>query len=210
MADIFDIFRSLEKKQSERQGPPTVIVAGLGNPGAKYVTTRHNTGFAAIDHIAAERGAKVIRSSHRALCGECEIEGVRVLLMKPQTYMNNSGEAISAAAKYYKIPPERVIVISDDVTLDPGRIRVRKKGSAGGHNGLKSIIEHLSTDEFPRVRVGVGKLPSPGPDMADFVLGQPCMADRDAIEAAFPRVLEAVSLLCLGKTDEAMSRCNGK
>lgn len=209
MANIFDIFKQIESRRAP-SGPPEYLLVGLGNPGAKYTATRHNMGFIAIDYISEKLGVKVIRSSHKALCGECELSGVKVLLMKPQTFMNSSGEAVISAANFYKLPPERVIVISDDVAIPAGKVRVRPKGSSGGQKGLGDITEKLGTDAFPRIRVGVGAERPAGMDMADFVLGVPSMADREAIDSVMPKVMRAAELLCAGDIDRAMSETNGK
>ena len=209
MANIFDIFKQIESKRTPA-GPPEYLVVGLGNPGAKYTATRHNMGFIAIDYIAEKLGVKVIRSAHKALCGEGEIGGVKVLFMKPQTFMNLSGEAVVSAANFYKIPPEKIIVISDDVAIAAGKVRVRPKGSSGGQNGLRNITEKLGTDGFPRVRVGVGGDRPAGMDMADFVLGVPSLSDREAIDAVMPKVMRAVELISKGDVDRAMSETNGK
>ena len=197
MANIFDIFKQIESKRAS-SGPPEYLLVGLGNPGAKYTATRHNMGFIAIDYISEKLGVKVIRSSHKALCGECELSGVKVLLMKPQTFMNSSGEAVISAVNFYKLPPERVIVISDDVAIPAGQ------------KGLGDITEKLGTDAFPRIRVGVGAERPAGMDMADFVLGVPSMADREAIDSVMPKVMRAAELLCAGDIDRAMSETNGK
>ena len=204
MSSIFDLFKKIEKKSDT--GPVSFIIAGLGNPGAKYEKTRHNVGFMAVDHIADKYGAKIDRAKYNALTATVEIEGVRVLLMKPETFMNNSGVAIGAAASFFKIPPERVLVLHDEISFDPGLLRIRRKGSAGGHNGLKSIIEHLSSEDFPRIKIGVGKKPSPEYDLADWVLGRLPAPDMDAIARRFSDIAEAARLIILGKTDDAMSK----
>lgn len=209
MANIFDIFKSLEAKRTPA-GPPEYILVGLGNPGAKYAATRHNMGFIAIDYISEKLGVSVTKSAHKALCGDAEISGKRVLIMKPQTFMNASGEAVQSAASFYKIPPEKVIVISDDVAIAAGKVRVRPKGSAGGQKGLNDIIEKLGTDAVPRIRIGVGAERPAGFDMADFVLGVPSVTDREAIDAILPKVLGAVELICSGDVDRAMSQTNTK
>ena len=149
------------------------LIVGLGNPGEKYENTRHNVGFQVIDELAERQGRPVQRLKFKALTGLLTIGGEKALVMKPVTYMNLSGEAVRPAADFYKLPPERILVISDDVALAAGRLRIRAKGSAGGHNGLKSIIQHLGTDQFPRIRVGVGEKPHPDYDLADWVLGRP-------------------------------------
>ena len=164
----------------------------LGNPGPKYAGTRHNAGFLAADALSRDKGVNVTRLRFKALTARCDIGGAGVLLMKPQTYMNESGQAVGQAARFYKIPPERVIVVSDDINLPCGRLRMRVKGSAGGHNGLKSIIAHLSSEDFPRIRVGVGAPPSGGSEQIDWVLGVPKNADWDAFSAACTRAAKAV------------------
>ena len=193
----------------KRPGPAEWLVVGLGNPEPKYDTTRHNAGFMAIDHIAAKAGCKVNQLKFKSLCGLCELEGKKVMLLKPTTYMNLSGEAVGEAARFYKIPPDRVLVISDDVSLPQGKLRVRRSGSAGGHNGLKNIIAHLGTDQFPRIKVGVGGKPHPDSDMADWVLSKFTGPDRQAMEAAIARAADAVTCLLSQGVDQAMARYNG-
>lgn len=204
MSNIFDLFKSIEKKTET--GPVTHIVVGLGNPGAKYEKTRHNAGFVAIDHIAAKLGVKLDRVKFHALVCECELGGKRVLLMKPETFMNNSGVAIGEAAKFYKIPPERVIVLHDEISFDAGLFRIRRKGSAGGHNGLKSIIEHLASDCFPRIKIGVGQKPSPDYDLVDWVLGKFPKEAEAAIGARLDDIHSATELMVRGEIDLAMNR----
>lgn len=207
MGNIFDIFKALETKRLP-SGPPEYLIAGLGNPGARYRSTRHNTGFLALDYLAEKYGASVTRSAHHALCGECEIAGHRVLLMKPQTYMNESGVAVSAAASFFRIPPENILILSDDISLVPGKIRIRLHGSCGGQNGLRSITDHLGTETFPRIRIGIGKPTQAGYDLADYVLGVPEPDDKDAIAGTFEKVAGAVECLLEGHPDEAMARYN--
>ncbi len=204
MSDIFDLFKKIEKKEDKL--PITHIVAGLGNPGADYTKTRHNAGFLAIDNLAASVGVKIDRMKFRALVAEASIGGVRVLLMKPQTFMNSSGEAIGDAAAFYKIPPENVIVLHDEISFEPGIMRIRRKGSAGGHNGLKSIIAHLSSDGFPRIKIGVGQKPSPDYDLVSWVLGKFSAEDISKLEAEFESIRKAVELMLVGKIDEAMNK----
>ena len=204
MSNIFDLFKKIEKK--EETGPITHIVAGLGNPGAEYARTRHNAGFMAIDSIAASHGVKIDRLKFRSLVAEASFGSLRVLLMKPQTFMNSSGEAIAEAASFYKIPPENVIVLHDEISFDVGIIRIRRKGSAGGHNGLKSIISHLSSDTFPRIKIGVGQKPSPDYDLINWVLGKFPAEDVQTLEAEFPNIGCAVELMLSGKIDEAMNK----
>jgi len=157
---IFDLFRQIEKKE-ETSAPVSFMIVGLGNPGDKYRETRHNVGFVAVDHLAEGLGIKLDRAKFHALVGEGRIGDVRVLFMKPETYMNNSGVAVGEAASFYKLPPERILVLHDEISFEPGVIRIRRKGSAGGHNGLKSIIASLGSEDFPRIKIGVGKKPSP-------------------------------------------------
>lgn len=184
------------------------IIAGLGNPGAKYEMTRHNAGFLALDLFAVKNNADIKKLKYHSLVREVTISGKRCLLMKPQTFMNNSGEAIGEAAKFYKIPPERVIVISDDTTLDVGKIRIRRKGSAGGHNGLKSIIAHLGSEDFPRVKIGVGKKPDAYTDLADWVLARFPKENEADLKNALENALSAVELIVAGETDKAMNLYN--
>ena len=185
------------------------LLVGLGNPGDKYEGTRHNVGFAAIDQLAEELNVPVQKLKHRALTQSVELGGARVLLMKPITYMNLSGEAVGEAARFYKVPADHVLVISDDVSLPVGKLRVRRGGSAGGHNGLKSIIQHLGTDQFPRVKIGVGQKPHPDYDMADWVLGHFQGEDKKAIDAAVKRAADAVECLLKEGPDRAMNKFNG-
>ena len=158
MADIFELFRQISKPQAS-SAPISWIVVGLGNPGEEYRNTRHNAGFLTIDALADQLGVHIDRMKFHALTAEANIGDARVLLLKPMTYMNESGVAVGEAASFYKIPSDHILVISDDISLSPGKLRLRKKGSAGGQKGLKSIIEHLGTEDFPRLRMGVGAKP---------------------------------------------------
>lgn len=209
MANIFDLFKKIEKKEPSVTGPITHIVVGLGNPGGEYANTRHNAGFLAIDYLAERLGVAIDRAKYRALVGEATIGERRVLLMKPQTFMNLSGEAVREAAAFYHVAPENVIVIYDDVTLDIGRLRVRGKGSDGGHNGMKSMIYQLKSDAFPRVRVGVGKKPHPDFDLADFVLSVFTAEEAKALTATFDTVKKGIELLLAGDLAAAQQVCNG-
>ena len=164
----------------------------LGNPGPRYAGTRHNAGFLAADALAKDKGVKIARVRFRAMTARTELGGAGVLLMKPQTYMNESGQAVGQAARFYKLPPQRVIVVSDDINLPCGRLRVRTKGSAGGHNGLKSIIAHLGSEDFPRIRVGVGAPPQGGNEQIDWVLGVPKNQDWEDFSGACARAAKAV------------------
>ena len=204
MSNIFDLFKKIESKPET--SPVTYIVAGLGNIGKQYEKTRHNIGFLAIDKIAVDVGVKIDRAKFHATVAEANIGGVRVLLMKPTTLMNNSGVAIGEAAAFYKIPPERVIVLHDEISFDPGIIRIRRKGSAGGHNGLKSIIAHLASEDFPRVKIGVGQKPHPEFDLVDWVLGVFPVSDLDKISARFSDISSAVTEIIKGNIDGAMNK----
>ena len=185
------------------------LLVGLGNPGDKYDNTRHNVGFAAIDQLAEELKVPVQKLKYRALTQTVELGGARVLLMKPITYMNLSGEAGGEAARFFKIPADHVLVLSDDVSLPVGKLRIRKAGSAGGHNGLKSIIQHLGTDQFPRVKIGVGEKPHPDYDMADWVLGKFTGEDLKTITQAIQRAGKAAECYIQDGPDKAMNKFNG-
>lgn len=192
----------------KKSGAYDYIIAGLGNPGAKYEMTRHNAGFLAIDMLAMKQNKEIKRLKFHALTCDAEIEGKKCLLMKPQTFMNNSGEAIGEAAKFYKIPPQNIIVLSDDISLDVGKIRIRRKGSAGGHNGLKSIIAHLGSEDFPRVKIGVGKKPNAYMDLADWVLGGFPKELEPQLKEALENADGAISLIVQDKFDRAMNLYN--
>lgn len=184
------------------------LIVGLGNPGSRYETTRHNAGFLCVTMLENEWHIKVNKLKFHALVGDATVGGHRVLVMKPQTMMNNSGAAVGECAKFYKIPPEHVIVISDDISLDPGRLRIRRSGSAGGHNGLKSIIEHLGSENFPRVRLGVGAKPHPDYDLADWVLSRIPDKDIPKMREAMQNACDALPYLLEGDFDGAMSKYN--
>lgn len=190
------------------KGPVTWLVAGLGNMGDQYEHTRHNVGFDVIDEIADGLDIPVQRLKFKALTNTAALGGQTVLLMKPVTYMNLSGEAIAPAAAFYKIPPEHIIVLSDEVSLPPGKLRIRQGGSAGGHNGLKNIISHLHTDQFPRIRIGVGGKPHPDYDMADWVLGKPQGDDRKAVDEAIRQAAQAVECYIKEGPQKAMGKFN--
>ena len=191
-------------------GSFTWLAVFLGNPGPRYALTRHNAGFMAADALAEAKGIRVDRLRFHALTGELRLGQERVLVMKPQTFMNLSGQAVGEAARFYKIPPEHVLVVSDEVSLPTGRLRVRTKGSAGGHNGLKSIIEALGSDAFPRIRIGVDAPPHPDYDMADWVLGVFRDADAETMRAAAKRAAEAVECYITEGPERAMNRFNTK
>lgn len=184
------------------------VIAGLGNPTAQYEKTRHNVGFDVIDVLAEKYNINVNEKKHKALCGTGIIQGQKVLLVKPQTFMNLSGESIGAVLNFYKLEPEtELIVIYDDISLEPGRLRIRKKGSAGGHNGIKSIISHVGTQEFLRIKVGVGEKPQ-GWDLADYVLGRFSREERALVEEAFEKAAEAVGYMVNEEVEKAMNLFN--
>lgn len=184
------------------------LIVGLGNPGEKYARTRHNLGFLALDLLAERQKLKVNRIKYKALVAETEFGGARCLLMKPQTYMNLSGESVGEAARFYKVPADHVLVISDDVSLPVGRLRIRKSGSAGGHNGLKNIIQHLGTDAFPRIKVGVGMPDHPDHEMIDWVIGKPQGEEAKTLRAALDRAADAALSVIDEGPDRAMNRFN--
>ena len=191
-------------------GAAMYIIVGLGNPGKDYAGTRHNVGFQIIDKIADDYDINVIESKHKAFIGKGYVDGHKVILVKPQTFMNLSGESVRAVIDYYKIEEQKeLIVIYDDVSMDVGQIRIRKKGSAGGHNGIKNIIAHLGHDVFLRIKVGVGEKPK-GHDLADYVLGHFDKAEQEIMDDSGYRAAEAVRLLISGKVDEAMNQYNKK
>ncbi len=210
MANIFDLFKQISSGDNTKNAPVEYIIVGLGNPGKQYENTRHNAGFLAIDYIAEKKGVKIDRAKFEGLTALTEICGKGVLLLKPQTYMNNSGQSVEAAASFYKIAPQNVIVISDDVNLDVARLRVRKSGSAGGQKGLADIITYLGTEDIPRLRIGVGKKPHPEFDMKDWVLSRFTSGDMQALAEAYPRVLVGIEKMLAGDFDGAMQLCNGK
>lgn len=211
MADIFDIFKRLEQsKTAASPSPLTHLVVGLGNPGRQYALTRHNAGFLCMDTLCETYRCPTDRSRFHALVGETCIAGARVLLMRPQTYMNASGEAVAAAVAFYKLDPSHVIVCSDDVNLEVGGMRVRGKGSDGGQRGLRSIIDELGTDEFPRVRFGVGKKPHPDYDMKDWVLSTFAPSELETLRSLFPVACKGIERLIQGDTEGAMQLCNRK
>ncbi len=206
---VFDILDKLKtEKEPALTGAVEYIVCGLGNPGTQYENTRHNAGFMAIDTIAKNINAQVKKLKFKSLTGDVMLGGVRCLLMKPTTFMNNSGEAVREALNFYKLPPERLIVIYDDISMDVGRTRIRRKGSDGGHNGIKSIILCTNSDSFPRIKIGVGAKPHPDYDLADWVLSPFLKEQAEALEASLSNAARAAELMVQDKTDEAMNKYN--
>jgi PTH1 family peptidyl-tRNA hydrolase len=185
------------------------LIVGLGNPTSQYEGTRHNVGFEVIDRLVEQYNIPLDVVKHKGMYGKGKIDGQSVILLKPMTYMNLSGESVSAVAKYYKIPPQDVIVIYDDINLDVGRLRIRDKGSAGGHNGIKNLIAHLGTEEFPRIRIGVGQKP-PKMDLVDYVLSRFSEEDQVLMCQGYQRACEALKLLLVDDIPEAMNQFNGK
>jgi PTH1 family peptidyl-tRNA hydrolase len=205
LEELFKKIRSHE----EHHKPISYIVAGLGNPGPKYAATRHNAGFWMLDKLAEKYGVKVDKGRFDALTGEAVISGERVLLLKPMTFMNLSGKAVSAAAAFYKIPMERVLVVFDDISLPPSKMRIRKKGSAGGHNGIKSILEYCGTEEFPRIKIGVGDKPKDW-DLADYVLSRFQKEEQEAVREALKETSEACHVMITSGIEAAMNLYNKK
>ncbi len=203
--NIFDLFASIEKP-SAASGPVEWLVVGLGNIGPTYDKTRHNAGFLAVDRIADACGVKIDRAKFHALTAEATLASHRVLLMKPTTLMNLSGTAVGEAASFYKIPPERILIFHDEISFAPGKLRIRRKGTAGGHNGLKSIIEHIGSDAFPRVKIGVGNKPTPAYDLADWVLSRLSADDLCAMEPTLAASSEIATLIVSGRIDDAMAK----
>ena len=204
--NIRSIFQ--KKTAGPAAGPVEYIVAGLGNPGSKYENTRHNCGFMAIDRIAEQAGATIDRLKFKGLTATVQIAGKNVLLLKPSTFMNLSGQSVQEAMAFYKIPPQHVIVLFDDISLEPGRIRIRTKGSDGGHNGIKNIIYLSGKDTFPRIKMGVGKKPRPDYNLADWVLSRFTQQEQQAMEEAAKRAAQAAELMVQGKIDQAMNQFN--
>lgn len=205
---IFDLFKQIESQKPAVTGPPEYIIAGLGNIGEKYHNTRHNAGFIMIEAFAEKCGAKFGKHQFKSNTAMAECGGKRVLLMKPDTYMNLSGQAVTEAMQFYQIPPERVIVIFDDINLDVGELRIRQKGSDGGHNGMKNIIYLSGADTFPRIRVGIGKKPHPDYDLAAWVLSAFSPEELKLLAETAKTVCEALPLMLEGRTDLAMNRFN--
>ncbi|MBD8961157.1 MAG: aminoacyl-tRNA hydrolase [Acutalibacteraceae bacterium] len=189
-------------------GPIEFLIVGLGNPGKNYEFTRHNAGFLTLDHIASELDTEINNLKNNALVADVVINNHRCLLVKPQTFMNNSGTAVRDIAKFYKIPPEKIVVIFDDISLPCGKLRIRRKGTDGGHNGIKSIIYHLNSDQFPRIKIGVGAKPNPEYDLADWVLSKFGKDDTEQLKAAITKATEVLPFILDGEIDKAMNKAN--
>ena len=199
---------NLFSRNKTPSGPPEFIIVGLGNPGKKYELTRHNAGFLFADLLADKNNEKISKIQFKSVTANITLGGHRCLLMKPQTFMNNSGEAVKQAAAFYKIPPENIIVVFDDISLPCGKMRIRRKGSDGGHNGIKSIIYLLNSDKFPRIKLGVGEKPHPDYDLADWVLSSFKKPELDALREAAENACKAVEMMVQGNIDGAMSNFN--
>ena len=208
MDKLFSLFKQIETEKVPT-APIDFMVVGLGNPGDKYRYTRHNTGFLALSYMAQKLNFDISKARFNALCGEAMLGTHRTLFLLPQTFMNNSGEAVRPAMDFYKIPVERVLVVYDDISLPCGKLRIRPSGSAGGHNGIKSIIEHTGSENFPRIKIGVGEKPHPEMDLADWVLSGFSQEERAVLFEKFDKACQAATLIADGKINEAMNRCNG-
>ena len=208
MDKLFSLFKQIETEKTPA-APIDFMVVGLGNPGDKYRYTRHNTGFLALSYMAQKLNFEIAKSRFNALCGETMLGTHRTLFLLPQTFMNNSGEAVRPAMDFYKIPIERVLVVFDDISLPCGKLRIRPSGSAGGHNGIKSIIAHTGSENFPRIKIGVGEKPNPETELADWVLSGFSQEERAVLFEKFDKVCQAAALIADGKIAEAMNRCNG-
>ena len=207
---VFDIFKKLEEEKTAKAAQPIEwLVVGLGNPGSKYDNTRHNAGFRALESYCARSGQKIDRMKFKALAGEGMLGGKRVLFLKPQTFMNDSGLSVMDAARFYKLPPERVLVLFDDISLPVGRLRIRADGSAGGHNGIKSIIGGLNSQSFPRVKIGVGAKPHPDYDLADWVLSNFTGPEDKLITEAAARAADAALEIIARGVPAAANDYNG-
>lgn len=206
--DIFEKLRQLSAARGETGVKPEFIIAGLGNPGIQYDNSRHNAGFIAVEALEKKLGFSCDRHKFRAKVATVSVGGKSCLVMKPETFMNLSGDAVGEAMDFYKIPLENIIVMFDDISLEPGQLRIRRKGSAGGHNGIKSIIARCDGEEFPRIKIGVGKKPHPDYDLAKWVLGKFGDEDRKKIDEAAEKACQALELMVQGKISEAMNRFN--
>jgi PTH1 family peptidyl-tRNA hydrolase len=197
------------QKSPETVGSIEYLLVGLGNPGKEYEGTRHNTGFMAIDKIADDAGVKLDRLKFKGLCTSATVGGKKVILLKPSTFMNLSGQSVTEAMRFYKLPPEKVIVLFDDISLPCGHLRIRRKGSDGGHNGMKNILYLSGSDQFPRIKIGVGKKPNPQWDLADWVLSHFSTDEMKLMDESTKNAAAAAALMVNDKIDEAMNRYNG-
>lgn len=202
------MFHFLKKEGPAAVGSVEFMIVGLGNPGKQYENTRHNAGFMAVDAIAKREHTEIKRIKYKGLVGECRIAGVRTLLLKPSTFMNLSGQSVQEAMQFYKLPPERVLILFDDINLEPGKLRIRRKGSDGGHNGMKNIIYLSGSDQFPRIKLGVGQKPHPDYNLADWVLSRFSEQEGKSMETAFQNAAAASELIAKGEIDRAMSLYN--
>ncbi len=206
---IADVFKKLESDRTAApQGAVEYIICGLGNPGTQYEGTRHNIGFMTIDTLCDKYQLECKKLRFKSLTCDAMISGKRCLIMKPTTFMNNSGEAVTEAMQFYKIPPEHTIIVFDDISLEPGKLRIRRKGSDGGHNGIKSIIYLSGSDMFPRIKMGVGAKPHPDYNLADWVLGHFKKEQAEVLESAMNNAVSSIELMVDGKTTEAMNKFN--
>lgn len=206
LSDIFD--KIAAGREPAPQGAVEYLIVGLGNPGTQYENTRHNAGFMAADTLAEKLGVQIKKLKFKSLIADCAIEGRHCIIMKPSTFMNNSGEAVGEAMSFYKIPPQNILVMYDDISLDVGRTRIRRKGSDGGHNGIKSIILHTNSDAFPRIKIGVGAKPHSDFPLADWVLSGFKKEDGENLEKSLDNAAEAAKLIIAGKIDTAMNKYN--
>lgn len=202
---IFDLFQKIEGERKKMTKPEWLVV-GLGNPGLEYADTRHNAGFQAVNHLTKQHQISMTTLKFRSDCGDGNLGETRCIFMKPATYMNNSGEAVAAAAAFYKIPTDHILVLYDDISLPIGKLRIRRKGSAGGHNGIKSIIALLGEDTFPRIKIGVGEKPHKDYNLADWVLSHFTEEEQAGLQPALEAAAAAAELIVNGKTEEAMSK----
>ena len=201
---------NLFQKRAEPSGAVEYLIVGLGNPGTQYEGTRHNAGFMALDAVAEKAGVKLDRLKFKGLCAQAVVGGKKVLLLKPSTFMNLSGQSVTEAMRFYKLPPEHVIVIYDDISFAPGKLRIRLKGSDGGQNGMKNIIYLSGSDAFPRIKLGTGDRPDRRYDLADWVLSRFSESERKLFDSAVENACDALELMVQGKTEEAMNRYNGQ
>ena len=204
-----ELFAKIKAQRApEPTGPVEWLIVGLGNPGKEYAATRHNIGFITLDRLAQQEHFDIKKIKFKSLVCDTVLAGKRCMMMKPSTFMNNSGEAVGECARFYKIPPEHILVIYDDINFDPGVMRIRKKGSDGGHNGMKSIIYHLNSNAFPRIRMGIGAKPHPEYDLADWVLSGFSENEKKALEPAIDNACDAIRQIVAGEIDIAMNRYN--